>query len=199
MLRKAVAIAAYVVMGLSACATSDRGAGWTTLIDGANGLSNFNRVGGEANWTATDGVIQATAGGKDYAFLVTKDPYRDFVVYLEFWSSDDVNSGIYMRCQDPVKISDEVCYEANIYDQRPDPTYGTGAITKFAKAPVPMPKAGGKWNTYEVTARGPNIVVVLNGVTTAEVADSKFASGPIALQWGGRGTIKFRKMQVRSL
>jgi len=40
--------------------------------------------------------------------------------------------------------------------------------------------------------------VVLNGVTTAEVADSKFASGPIALQWG-RGTIKWRKVQVRSL
>jgi hypothetical protein len=41
----------------------------------------------------------------------------------------------------------------NIYDQRPDPSYGTGAIVNFAKV-EPMPKAGGKWNTYEITAKG---------------------------------------------
>jgi hypothetical protein len=39
---------------------------------------------------------------------------------------------------------------------------------------------------------------VLNGVTTVDVEDRKFASGPLALQWG-RGTIKWRKVQVRSL
>jgi hypothetical protein len=197
MLRKTVAIAASVVVGLSACATSDRGAGWTTLIDGANGLSNFNRVG-EANWTAADGAIQASAGGKDSAYLVTKDSYKDFVVYAEFWSSDDANSGIFMRCQDPANITDENCYEANIFDQRPDPTYATGAIVKVAKGPMPVPKAGGKWNTYEITAKGPRLTLVLNGVTTVDVEDRKFASGPLALQWG-RGTIKWRKVQVRSL
>jgi hypothetical protein len=26
-----------------------------------------------------------------------------------------------------------------------------------------MPKAAGKWNVYEITARGPHLVVVLNG------------------------------------
>jgi hypothetical protein len=30
------------------------------------------------------------------------------------------------------------------------------------------------------------------------INDSKFASGPFALQWG-RGTIKWRKVQVRAL
>ena len=75
------------------------------------------------------------------------------------------------------KITDENCYEANIFDQRPDPTYGTGAIVKVAKV-SPMPKAGGKWNIYEITARGNRLVLVLNGVKTVDVEDSKLASGP---------------------
>jgi hypothetical protein len=41
-------------------------------------------------------------------------------------------------------------YEVNIYDQRPEPAYGTGAIVDFAKVD-PMPKAGGRWNTFLIT------------------------------------------------
>jgi hypothetical protein len=181
---------------LSGCATIGSG-GWTTLIDGSSGLDNFNRVG-DANWNASEGVIQASQGGKDAGFLVTKTAYKDVMIRAEFWSSDDANSGIFFRCQDPSKITDENCYEANIFDQRPDPTYGTGAIVKVAKLEAPMIKAGGKWNTFEISARGSRLTLVLNGVKTVEVDDAKLASGPIALQWG-RGTIKFRKVEVKPL
>jgi hypothetical protein len=181
---------------LAACATGSM-SGWTTLVDGTAGLDNFSRVG-DANWQGVDGAIQATQGGKDPAYLVTKGTYKDFTMKVEFWSSDDANSGIFVRCQDPNKISDESCYEANIFDQRPDPSYGTGAIVKVAKAPDPMPKAGGKWNTYEITAQGQRLVLVLNGQKTVDVENAKFASGPIALQWG-RGTIKFRKVEIKAL
>jgi hypothetical protein len=190
---KMILIAAVAVLG--GCATG--GSGYSTLIDGASGLENFNRVG-DANWSAGDGAIQASAGGKDPGYLVTKASYKDFVIRAEFWSSDDANSGVFIRCQDPGKITDENCYEANIFDQRPDPTYGTGAIVKVAKAPNPMPKAGGKWNTYEITAKGNRLTLVLNGATTVDVEDSKLASGPIALQWG-RGTIKWRKVEIKAL
>ena len=141
--------------------------------------------------------IQASAGGKDPAYLVTRESYKDFTMRVEFWSSDDANSGIFVRCQNPAVITDESCYEANIFDQRPDPTYGTGAIVKVA-AVSPMPKAGGKWNTYEITAKGKRLTLLLNGVKTVDVEDAKLASGPIALQWG-RGTIKWRKVEVTPL
>ena len=85
----------------------------------------------------------------------------------------------------------------NIYDGRPDPSYGTGAIVNVAKV-SPMPKAGGKWNTYEITARGKRLTLVLNGVKTVDVEDGKLASGPIALQWG-QGTIRFRKVEITPL
>jgi hypothetical protein len=71
-------------------------------------------------------------------------------------------------------------YEA---DQSPEPSYGTGAITRYVEI-NPMPKAGGKWNTFEITARGRDITVVLNGNKTAELRNGMFDEGWIALQHG---------------
>lgn len=68
-----------------------------------------------------------------------------------------------------------------------------------------MPKAGGKWNVYEVTVKGSQLTVVLNGVQTVNVRDEKFAQGPIALQYAlgenniPGGPIKWRKVQVREI
>jgi hypothetical protein len=191
-----IVCAAAAAALLGACAQMGVG-GWTTLIDGTSGIDNFNRVG-DANWVASDGAIQASSGGKDPGYLVTKQAYKDFQIRVEFWSSDDANSGVFLRCQNPSQITDENCYEANIFDQRPDPIYATGAIVKVAKFKGDMIKAGGKWNTYDLTAKGNRLVLVLNGVTTVDVEDSKLASGPIALQWG-RGVIKFRKVEIKAL
>ena len=187
----------FTAFGCSPQMSGRSDAGWVTLLDGSKGLDNWDRVG-EANWRLVDGVIQADKkAGKENAFLVSKNPYKDFQIRVEFWVSDDANSGVFMRCQDAKKITDKSCYEANVYDQRPDPSYGTGAIVNFAKV-SPMPKAGGKWNTYEITAKGPHLIVMLNGTRTAEANDPQFASGPIALQYGA-GVVKFRKVQIKPL
>jgi len=102
-----------------------------------------------------------------------------------------------MRCANPKALTDKTCYEANIFDQRPDPSFGTGGIVHHAKVSTVL-KAGGKWNTYEITVKGPNLVVVLNGTKTAELTHTQFASGPIGLQHGA-GVIKFRKVQIKPL
>jgi hypothetical protein len=189
--------ALILLLGLSGCATSGSEAVWTTLLDGERGLENFNRVGG-ANWTAVDGAIQAIASSDGSSHLVSKNSYKDFILRIEFWTTDDGNSGVHMRCEDPRNISSSTCYEVNIYDQREDPSYGTGGIVDASKVFEPYPKAGGKWNTFEITARGDHLIVIFNGIKTADVRDSKHASGVFSLQWG-RGTIKFRKVEIRSL
>jgi hypothetical protein len=187
----------FTAFGCSQQMSDQTDAGWVTLIDGPNGMENWNQIG-SSNWAVVDGVVQADKrAGKEAGFLVSKNSYKDFQIRAEFWVSDDANSGIYMRCADPNKITDKTCYEANIYDQRPDPSFGTGAIMHITKV-SPMPKAGGKWNTYEITAKGPNLIVVLNGTRTAEAKDTQFASGPIALQHGA-GVVKFRKVQIKPL
>ncbi len=192
-------VAAMMIAG---CAhTPD--AGWVTLIDGGTGLDNFNQVG-DANWRAESGAIVADKGKG--GFLVTKKAYRNFEVYAEFYAETDTNSGIFLRCSDQKKIGGATCYEVNVWDIRPDPTYATGAIVDVARVPVPLQyKAGGKWNTYEIYANGPQMVIKLNGQVTAVGQDARHPAGPFALQYGfgvkgaTGGPIKWRKVQVREL
>lgn len=173
-----------------------REAVWNTLFDGKD-LEQWDQVGA-SNWHLEDRVVIADKmDGKEAGYLVSKKPYKDFVLQVEFWSSDDANSGIYFRCLDAKKITDRTCYEANIFDERPDPSYGTGAITRYVEINQ-MPKAGGNWNTYEITAKGRDITVVLNGKKTAELRNGMFDEGWIALQHGA-GTIKFRTVQIQPL
>jgi hypothetical protein len=195
-------VVASMVVG---CASrSGSGSGWITLLDGspASLNNNWTRVG-DANWRAENGVIVADKA-KGSSFLLSKDSYRDYQIRAEFWADHTTNSGIFMRISDPQKIGSATSYEVNIYDQRPEPAYGTGAIVDFAKV-SPMPKAGGKWNTFLITAKGTNLIVEMNGKQTVNINDSKFASGPFALQFanGPRdapgGPIKWRKVQIRPL
>ena len=169
---------------------------WVTLVDGPHmqNLDGFT-VLGEGNWHFVAGTLQGSAGQE--GFLVTDQSYADFELRARFWADPTANSGIFLRCQDRNKVTADNAYEVNIFDQRPDPSYGTGAIVGVAKV-APMPKAANRWNTYEITARGDRLVVVLNGVTTADVRDARHRSGPIALQ-SAAGTIRFDRVQVRAL
>jgi 3-keto-disaccharide hydrolase len=170
--------------------------GWVTLMDSTK-MGDWGEVG-KANWAMKDGLLTVDKlEGKDISYLVSKTSYKDFQIKAEFWADDEVNSGIFLRCDESKKIDAKICYEVNIYDKRPDPSYGTGAIVDVAKVD-PMPKAGGKWNTYEITAQGSHLVVVLNGQKTADVQDSKHLSGPFALQYGS-GLLKWRKVQIKEL
>jgi Domain of Unknown Function (DUF1080) len=179
------------------------GSGWTTLVDGEKGLENFDRIG-DANWRAEGGAIVADKA-KETSYLVTKKSYKDFQIRAEFWAERNTNSGIFVRIQNPKKVGADSSYEVNIYDQRPGQEYSTGGIVDFAKVPVPaIYKAEGKWNTFDITAKGSTITVLFNGQKTVELNDGKFAQGPFALQFGNHGkqpgdVIKWRKVQVREL
>jgi len=197
----ALAAAAFFVYG---CAGWPRGEeGWITLIDGDQGLENWNQVG-DANWRAEGGAVLADKGKG--GFLVSKTAYSDFEIRAEFWAESNTNSGVFLRCAEPAKPGAVGCYEVNIWDTRPDPTYGTGAIVNVAPVPVPIVyRAGGKWNTYEIYAKGSQLTVKLNGEVTVSIQNDKRASGPFALQFGSGakgapgGPIKWRKVQIRAL
>ena len=180
-------------------------AGWVVLFDGKS-LDHWNKIG-DANWRIEDGAVVADKGN---GFLMSKTTYGDFQLRAEFWVDDDANSGIFIRCTDPAKVGGSTAYEVNIWDQRPDPTYGTGAIADVAKV-SPMPKSAGKWNVYDIIAKGSTFTVTLNGQKTVDGAqDAKFASGRIALQHGlglkddkgvanDSGVVKFRKVEIKPL
>ena len=145
------------------------GSGWTTLIDGDKGLDNFQRVG-DANWRAEGGAIVAdkaadrrlpadqefVQGLPDSRRILGRPWHEQRHLHAHPGSEKDRRS--------------PASYEVNIYDQRPGPEYGTAAIVDFAKVPVPSPyKAGGKWNTFLITAKGSQLTVEFNGQKTVDI------------------------------
>jgi len=195
-------------------ATASFAAGLASPARAARGVSLFNGrnlagwdVIGDADWRVTKGLLIADRGN---GMLVSQKAYGDFRLIAEFWADAIVNSGIFIRATNPAAITAANAYEVNIWDQRPDPTYGTGAIVDVAKV-APMPKAANRWNTYDITAKGDSFTVVLNGQKTVDgVRDAKHASGRIALQHGtglkdaqgipiDTGVIKFRKLVLQAL
>src|SRR5260370_11987182 len=105
MIRAIAASVALLALGVTAIqlvpqAAGQSGPGWVTLTDGKN-LDGWTPVG-EANWRVEDGAIVADKGKG--GFLVSKDSYKNFMIYAEFWSDEEANSGIFIRCKDPKQI-----------------------------------------------------------------------------------------------
>jgi hypothetical protein len=187
----AVAAAGGCAPGTEQGADPAAGATWRTLFDGSS-LAGWTQVG-DANWQLQDAAVAADTGT---GFLLTAASYADFDLDLEFWVTPDANSGVFIRCANPSEIGAATCYEVNIFDQRPDPTYRTGGIVEVA-SPKVIIETGDKWNHYEISARGRHLVVKLNGETTVDTNDDKLASGPFALQYGA-GRVMFRNVRIRT-
>jgi hypothetical protein len=193
--RRHFTAASLIALGTGCASTA--GSGWITLLDGAQFTNPPAwKPLGNGNWSAADGALQGQAGVG--GFLISDASYANVELRCEFWADEDANSGIFLRCQNREQVTADNSYEVNIFDKRPDPTYGTGAIVNVAKVAQPAPKAANRWNLFEVSARDDRFVVVLNGQQTVDVRDGKFKSGPMALQSAG-GTIRFRKLQIRTL
>jgi hypothetical protein len=166
---------------------------WVTLFDGAN-IDHFDTLG-EAEWNIIDDYVEAD--GYKSSYLVTRETYGDFELEVEFWPSPDANSGVYIRCQNPLEVNADSGYEINIYDTNENPDNRTGAIIHFSP-PLEETVVGGQWNKYEIKAEGSRIVAHLNGTLVADIDDDTYAAGPIALQNNG-GLIRFRNIRVRPL
>jgi hypothetical protein len=192
-------IAGFAAMQVAPPASGQTGPGWVQLFDGKT-MNGWDQVG-TANWRVEDGALVAdkstAPNGQGGGHLVTKNSYKNHMIYAEFWTDEKANSGIFVRCLDPKKIGARDCYEMNIFDSRPDPSYGTGAIVYHAEA-NPVLKAAGKWNTFEILADKRHLTITLNGTKTADVINGLNEEGPFTLQWGG-GVVKFRKVAVKTL
>jgi hypothetical protein len=186
------------VLILAGCAQHSPQQGWVTLIDGDKGMENWDILG-DGNWRGADGAIQADKKtAKDASILVSKKSFKDFELYVEFWASEDTNSGVYIRAPNPKQVNTASgAYEVQIWDKNPNPAYSTGSLVNVA-AVQPIYKAGGRWNTFEIYARGPQITVKMNGGVTVSVTDSKSLQGRLGIQFN-QGPIKVRKLIVKEL
>ncbi|MFZ5832150.1 MAG: family 16 glycoside hydrolase [Planctomycetota bacterium] len=145
------------------------GEGWVTLFDGGD-LSAWT-MGPDKSWVVEDGTItlRREMDGKEHNsdYLWTKQTYGDFVLELEFKTPEGpANSGIFLRTadrQDPVYTGIEVQVSNPYGKSKLSRTGIPGAIYDLVAPTVNAALPPGQWNQVQITCRGSNIEVVLNG------------------------------------
>jgi hypothetical protein len=166
--------------------------GWLQLFDGE---TTFGwEPNAKTDWQVADGVISAANG--EPGLLCTTSEFADYILKLEFRSSPQTNSGVFLRT--PLKPTDPAkdCYELNIAAPDVSPFY-TGSFVNRQKA-SPF-QASGEWQSYEVTAKGDHFIIKLDGQTVLDYVDRKpLGRGRIGLQYRV-GPIAFRNIRLKPL
>jgi hypothetical protein len=161
------------------------------LFDGKT-LNGWVNEGG-ANFRVENGVITVDKG--PYTWLRTEKVYTNYELKLEYKTTADGNSGIFLRSAATGKPH-ETGYELQIFDERKD--YRTGSLVGVAEA-IPNKIKPGEWNTIEVLHTGPKVIVKMNGVKVVETTDQRSLKGHLGLQFNPNKPISFRKIRVREL
>ena len=174
---------------------------WTSpepLFNGKD-LEGWEPIGNPANshWIANDGLLVNQQHG---ANLKSTRVFDDFRLHFEVNCPDDGNSGFYLRGRYEVQIEYEPL-SSNPVERRIGSIYG-----RIAPRPE-LPRAPGRWETFDVTLVGRTVTVVRNGVTmidhqeiegiTGGALDANEGEpGPFYIQGDHTGGLKFRKITV---
>jgi len=161
------------------------------------------------NWRINNGILVGSGPATSHLYTERAD-YKDFHLRVEARTSGG-DSGVYFRAPfGPVFPTNgprfPTGFQAQIYDGRDEREGKTGslfggnfsALVVRRESPVPA----GQWFTLGVIANGKQIVIKVNGETTAEYTDEKrlFSSGCVALQQLDETTVaEFRKIEIKEL
>ena len=145
---------------------------------------------GSSHWEVVDGAL--TGCGEPAGYLNSDRSFKNFVLSLEFKTTETANSGVFVRS--PQEAGG---YEVQIWKQQPA-GYNTGSIVGTAKTARDYAFKPNEWNHMQITADGDRLIVVLNGETTLDTRDAKFPEGHIRLQYQ-QFPIAFRNVKLRRL
>lgn len=166
--------------------------GWILLFDGETLFGWQPAV--DANWRVEDGAIVVDKG--DVGLLCTTTEFGDYTLTLDFRSAKGTNSGVFLHTSPKPTNPTKDCYELNIADEGVSP-FTTGSL-------VGRKKVDGKhdsddWQTFEVTVRGGNITVKLDGEEVLAYDDRQpLGRGRIGLQHN-KGRVAFRNIKLKPL
>lgn len=185
---------------------------------GSGGLSGW-QMAGLGGFMELGANIIESVGGIGLLWY-TREQFADFVLRVDWRASaPDDNSGVFIRFPalgnaDPSndwKLAVDQGYEIQIDDtgRNPDatpntlgdPLHITGAIYKLAPASSVASRPVGQWNSYEITAKGTTIMVVLNGQKVSTLINAnRSPKGYIGLQNHHPGSrVQFRNLRIQTL
>lgn len=166
---------------------------WIALFDGKT-LFGWRQTDDATNWKVVNGTIHADTGNA--GLLRTTSEFDDFELKVDFLTTAETNSGIFLRTSPNPKNVAADCYELNIASPSSDP-FPTGSLVNRQKADVD--DVNDRWRTFHIKVRGAAITVELDGEIVNEYVDkSGIKRGFIGLQFHS-GHIKFRNVLLRPL
>jgi hypothetical protein len=165
----------------------------------------------ESSWSVAEGVLSCKAGS---GWLSTKEMYGDFVLRLEWRVPENGNSGVFIRVPEmkagerphiagiEIQVLDD---KGPIYAGKLKPWQFSGSIYGAVPAENSTYKGAGQWHAYQITCRGGEIEVLMNGQKVAAADAEKVAGlkdrprrGYIGLQNHGSG-VEYRKIEIKVL
>lgn len=182
------------------------GEDWVQIFNGKD-LTGWQPVGKE-KWVVDQGAIHGEALGKDYGYLQTEKPYKDFHLSLRFKCEGLGNSGVFFHVgfkPGTSAVSQGLQFEIDCrIGQHTGGIYGDGRQWIVWPAPEnELVVRTGEWNEYLVKVEGNRYTSRLNGVPMVDFTDPspKSFDGPIALQLhsGGEGNMRFKDIWIRDL
>jgi hypothetical protein len=178
--------------------------GYKNLFNGKD-LTGWT-IHGTEKWYVDNGELVCESGpDKQYGYLSTDKPYKNFVLDLYFKLEANGNSGVFIRSGiEGTKISGwqvEVApagmHTGGIYE-----SYGRGWLIQPNPAHEKYLDSTG-WNHMVIQAQGDEITSWLNGHMMVQLKDEKIGAGTgfIALQIhdGGGIKVRWKKIKIKEL
>jgi hypothetical protein len=169
--------------------------GFTQLFNGKS-LDGWHLENG-ARFVVEDGVIKHRGG---LGWLRSDKEYSDFVLRLEFrFLKAKQDGGVFLRANTDGKNWPTRKYEVQIENtERMAKIFGTNHDLDIELTQKVL-KPTGEWNEYQVTAKGANIEVRLNGrVVSKSDGAAELTRGYIGLQ-GENGLQEYRNVRIMEL
>lgn len=197
-----IILAALFLAGCSQNASDTK-----SLFDG-NSLAGWS-IQNNGQFSVKDGAIFIDQGT---GWLRSDATYGDFSLYMEFrFLEENANSGIFVRTG-PNSKDDENGWPNDGYQiQCMDSTTHIKPIGSMIPYGAPpfientdldaikrAYRPTKEWNTYEITAKGETLSVVLNGIEVSTSTDIKNLTGHIGIQ-AENGLVEFRKIEITEL
>jgi Domain of Unknown Function (DUF1080)/FKBP-type peptidyl-prolyl cis-trans isomerase len=190
------------------------------LLNGED-LAGWKTTRGPAEvWQAEKETVRFTGTGAGW--LTTEKVYSDFVLKLEYRLAPESDAGIGLRLPaqgEPAigGIEIQLLGSSAAAAAGLPPERRTGAVVDEAPSQREAPAPKEEWNSLEITCRGPQLKVVVNGETINEVDLDDYGQAPedgpkgsgkrlsersplgqIGLQ-GSAALVEYRAIEVRDL
>jgi hypothetical protein len=217
---KSSIIAALLAAGtlgaaLGHCAWADESAdadGWISLFDG-HSLDGWTASEHKTSCRVEDGVIVVGGGERSHLFYtgeVHHHDFKNFELKLEVMTKPGANSGIYFHTQYQEEGWPNQGYEAQVDNTHEDwrRTGSLYAVKDIDTSPV----TDNQWFDYDITVRGREITLKVDGQTTVDYTepedppqpdptrDRRLSHGTIALQAHDPGSVVYyRNIRIKPL